>query len=425
MIDYYKILGLKPTATIQEIKKAYRELALRFHPDRNPNDEKSETLFKKINEANSILSNQEKRRNYDNSLIAKEEKNKQQNGPKATPLSFLNYYKELREKVKNIKRDQINQKGLFENIDILLTPININFLVNYGDTDTNKLIIEEILTCIKKLDYEYSKDLFIKLSQIAGSENEIIIKIFKINKKERIRNSWKNNRSWLVASIICLFIAAYALVNEDPISKTQINPKVEINNGDLTEFFKNTDSNSDSKKESKTKITELPIEQKEEYEKLKLIGQGWKASKNKNGLMPKCYNFTPITSNIDNYLEVQVGNGTDVVIKLINEKTEKCIRYVFINSKTTYTIKNIPEGIYYLKIAYGKNWYSKIENGKCIGRFLEDPLYEKGEELMDFNIQYNPNGNSIPSFQLKLDMIRQNKKNTFNSKNISEAEFNN
>ncbi len=65
--DYYKILGVKKEATDAEIKKAYRKLALKWHPDKNPNNRKeSEEKFKKINEAYSILSDKNKRNEYDN-----------------------------------------------------------------------------------------------------------------------------------------------------------------------------------------------------------------------------------------------------------------------------------------------------------------------------------------------------------------------
>jgi DnaJ family protein B protein 4 len=64
--DYYKILGISKTATVAQIKKEYRQLAMKFHPDRNPNDkERSETLFKQISEAYTILSDPQKRRIYD------------------------------------------------------------------------------------------------------------------------------------------------------------------------------------------------------------------------------------------------------------------------------------------------------------------------------------------------------------------------
>lgn len=63
--DYYKILGVEKTATIEQIKKAYRKLAIKYHPDKNPNDKKAEEKFKEINEANDVLSNEEKRKQYD------------------------------------------------------------------------------------------------------------------------------------------------------------------------------------------------------------------------------------------------------------------------------------------------------------------------------------------------------------------------
>lgn len=64
-IDYYKILGLDNKATDVEIKKAYRKLARKHHPDLNPNDQEAEKKFKEINEANEVLSHSENRKKYD------------------------------------------------------------------------------------------------------------------------------------------------------------------------------------------------------------------------------------------------------------------------------------------------------------------------------------------------------------------------
>jgi len=63
--DYYKLLGVSKNATETEIKKAYRKLALQHHPDRNPGDKGAEEKFKKINEAYAVLSDKEKRAQYD------------------------------------------------------------------------------------------------------------------------------------------------------------------------------------------------------------------------------------------------------------------------------------------------------------------------------------------------------------------------
>ena len=64
-IDYYKILGVDKNATADEIKKAYRKLARKHHPDLNPNNPEASKLFQQINEANEVLSDPENRKKYD------------------------------------------------------------------------------------------------------------------------------------------------------------------------------------------------------------------------------------------------------------------------------------------------------------------------------------------------------------------------
>ena len=64
-IDYYKILGLDKNAKPEDVKKAYRKLARKYHPDLNPNDKEANKMFQQINEANEVLSDPEKRKKYD------------------------------------------------------------------------------------------------------------------------------------------------------------------------------------------------------------------------------------------------------------------------------------------------------------------------------------------------------------------------
>src|ERR1700712_5060689 len=64
-VDYYSTLGVGKNATEDEIKKAYRKLARKYHPDLNPSDKEANKKFQQINEANEVLSDPEKRKKYD------------------------------------------------------------------------------------------------------------------------------------------------------------------------------------------------------------------------------------------------------------------------------------------------------------------------------------------------------------------------
>lgn len=67
-MNYYEILGVSTEANENEIKSKYRKLAMKYHPDRNPDDKKAEEMFKKVSEAYEILGDKEKRKEYDKKI---------------------------------------------------------------------------------------------------------------------------------------------------------------------------------------------------------------------------------------------------------------------------------------------------------------------------------------------------------------------
>jgi uncharacterized protein YraI len=121
---------------------------------------------------------------------------------------------------------------------------------------------------------------------------------------------------------------------------------------------------------------------------------GWEKKYYQSGVTPDCENVTPkYDYEIDNYLRISVGSGTDVVVKLMKKGSylDECIRIVYVRSGDTYEIKNIPQGRYYLKIAYGKDFRKKIIDNVCYVKFMKNAQYEKGIEILDFNLIKKPN----------------------------------
>jgi hypothetical protein len=308
-----------------------------------------------------------------------------------------------------------------------LSNSTIRFLVEYGDAEINNQIIQQALVCCKVLSYSYAQTINTKLAMIAGSDNETIQKIYAFNKQQKIKNYWPGYKGLIIFLAIVLFFVINIISENNSSSSTQ--NTTDFNRPQSGNLYPNdsmlqVDSNHYSSNYNNSSLTK----------KIQNYSD-WDSTDYQTGSSPGCYNFIPrYNKSINNKLEIIVGYNTDAAVKLINTKTNNCIRYVYIRSGDTYNIRNIPEGKYYLKIAYGNDWRQKIFSGKCVGKFVLNSLYKKGDEILDFNKVYygvkkendrSYNTFQIPSFSLKLDMIATDSSDEFKTNLISESDFNN
>ena len=131
-MDYYRILEIKEDADFSEIKKKYRKLAIKYHPDKNPGDDEAVKKFREITEAYEILGDEKKRKEYDNKRKFKngQENNKNKNNFSDNNFSFGKEFfksasemKEMFENSFNLNKmgkkkaemEKENIKGRFEN----------------------------------------------------------------------------------------------------------------------------------------------------------------------------------------------------------------------------------------------------------------------------------------------------------------------
>ena len=111
-MDYYKILEVPENTDICEIKKKYRKLAMKYHPDRNAGDEKAAKKFREITEAYEVLSNEKKRKEYDckrkNGNNQSKNKNNKENFKSKSSQNNFTFGKEF-------FKSATEMKGMFEN----------------------------------------------------------------------------------------------------------------------------------------------------------------------------------------------------------------------------------------------------------------------------------------------------------------------
>lgn len=153
-----------------------------------------------------------------------------------------------------------------------------------------------------------------------------------------------------------------------------------------------------------------------------LVEEGWFVPKTKpSGELSNEYGVKNKYGQQDNYFDIQIGKGCDVAVKIIDAATDKCIRYILVPENTTETIQMIPQGKYYLKLAYGNNWMEYDNgDGTLSGKFTSNVSYGKSIDVFDFG---KKNSSDIISYTLHINILNSELKNNFNTTAISEEDF--
>lgn len=155
----------------------------------------------------------------------------------------------------------------------------------------------------------------------------------------------------------------------------------------------------------------------------KMLDEGWISADTdiKSKDISSEYGITPIYGILDNYFDVKMGTGSDLVLKIIDLSKNKCIRYIYVKENSEFTISQIPQGKYQLLLAYGKNWMTKKDdNGGCIGKFSNNVHYEQSIDIFDFG---KKNSKDMVNYLITINVQENPHATNFNTEKICEDQF--
>jgi molecular chaperone DnaJ len=206
--DYYLLLNVKPNASTEEIKRSYRRLALKYHPDKNPGDPLSEAAFKEIAEAYDILSDLKKREDYHSKRFYTYNY-RYSNASTVTPQSILNDAINLQKLVEKADPFRMNRDALLFQLEQILSTDNLSLLMNEKQSNINNAIVEALLIVCKPLQYYYSEMVAEQLYVLADGNNNLEKKITEFLNTQRKKDVWRRYKviaAIIAALLLCLVI---------------------------------------------------------------------------------------------------------------------------------------------------------------------------------------------------------------------------
>lgn len=208
--DYYKILGIEPSSSVSEIRKAYRNLAQQFHPDKKPGDQYAALKFEEIKEAYEVLTNPSKKENYlSQRWYEQSQGRKNFKTEPSTPDELLKQSLELYRYSAGQDAFRMDKEGLATYIKQLLSDNIIQNINKFKDREATLQIIRLLIKTSRNLLPKQLREIGQQLYKLAG-ENEIskelITEFLKQHNKENNWQQYKIPLMLLLTILLCFLI---------------------------------------------------------------------------------------------------------------------------------------------------------------------------------------------------------------------------
>jgi len=202
--DYYKILEVPPAASVQEIKKSFRQLAQRYHPDKNAGSQAAGAHFREIQEAYKVLSDPRQREAYNyKRWYVRSTGNDFVNRP-ITPTALLEECRLLQQYVLSMNAFHVNYDAVSLHIRQLLTNEAIGMLREYNDITINHEVIRLLLQAAHPLPQRYFLPVTDLLMKLAAKDATMQTAIAQAIKQKKTRHTWDRYKWVLVLALTAL-----------------------------------------------------------------------------------------------------------------------------------------------------------------------------------------------------------------------------
>ncbi|MES2647314.1 MAG: DnaJ domain-containing protein [Bacteroidota bacterium] len=207
--DYYKILELSPSATITEVKKNFRRLALRYHPDTNQGNRYAEAWYREIQEAYETLTDTNLREAYlQERWLMKSQGRSFVTTMAITPTFVLHQANELLKEVKNMDHFRMSQVALQRQILMVLEDEKLDLLSSFNDKDINREIGGLILSCMFPLEHVLTKPIIQQLNKLATYDPVLQHQVKSYYKKSSRQYRWNKYQDLLIFLMTILLCGA-------------------------------------------------------------------------------------------------------------------------------------------------------------------------------------------------------------------------
>lgn len=206
--DHYAILGIAPSASQEEIKKAYRLLALQYHPDKTGADPYAAVQFEAIKEAYEVLTNPRKKELYLQQRWYRQSTGNKKTDPIITPVTLLKRVLELDRYVSILDTHRMDKQGLSDHLHALLSDDNIAIINKFDEPGINKEIVTYSMRITRFLTAGQAES-FLRKWEAISKDPQLTQAVREYLVKKRSLQSWEKYKPAVIAVVVvllCFFI---------------------------------------------------------------------------------------------------------------------------------------------------------------------------------------------------------------------------